>query len=152
MKIIGIVSSLILAAALFSNPAFAEGKKLAEKLSKGVIGIEVQVESCDSDADIFCPGLPLDSRKSFMCLMAYENNLSIACKLGIVEAALAIEDSVNAINYSIKSCEADADKLCLKVKPGEGRIVNCLRKNESKLDKKCTAALKETGLWDLGKK
>jgi hypothetical protein len=150
MKIIGTLSALIFATMLFSNPAFAEGKKLAEKLSKGVIAVEVQVESCDNDADILCPGLPLDSRKSFMCLMAYEDNLSIACKLGIVEAALAIEDGVNAINYSIKSCEADADKYCLKVKPGEGRIVSCLKKNKSKIDKKCTAALKETGLWDIG--
>jgi len=34
---------------------------------------------------------------------------------------------------------------------GEGRIVSCLRKNEARLNEKCTAALKETGLWDLGK-
>ncbi len=152
MKIIGIVSSLILAVMLINNPAFAEGKKLRDKLSKQVIGVEVQVESCDNDADIFCPGLPLDSRKSFMCLMAYEDNLSVGCKLGIVEAALAIEDGVNAINYSIKACEADADKYCLKVKAGEGRIVHCLQKNESKLNKKCTASLKESGLWELGNK
>jgi hypothetical protein len=82
--------------------------------------------------------------------MAYEDNLSIDCKLGIVEAALAIEDGVNAINYSISACEADADKYCLKVKPGNGRMVSCLKENKTKIDKKCTAALKETGLWDIG--
>jgi len=60
------------------------------------------------------------------------------------EAAMALE---LAIEHSIEACEADADKHCLNVKPGEGRIVSCLKKNKSKLDKKYTEALKETGLW-----
>jgi hypothetical protein len=40
----------------------------------------------------------------------------------------------------------------MDVEPGEGRIISCLRKNEAKLNKACTAALKETGLWNLGAK
>ena len=87
-----------------------------------------------------------------MCLMAYEDNLSLACKLGIVESAIALEAGMMAIEYSIVACEADADKFCLDVEPGEGRIISCLRKNEAKLNKACTAALKESGLWDLGAK
>lgn len=85
-----------------------------------------------------------------MCLMAYEDNLSIACELGIIDAAMNLEMGMLAIDYSIKACEADADKLCMNVEAGEGRIVSCLRKNEKKLDQKCTAALKETGLCELG--
>jgi hypothetical protein len=30
--------------------------------------------------------------------------------------------------------------------------VSCLKKNEAKLTKECTTALKETGIWDLGSK
>ena len=86
-----------------------------------------------------------------MCLMAYEDNLSQACKVGIVEAAISLEMGMLAIDYSIKACEADADKHCMKVEPGEGRIVSCLKKNEETLDPQCTAALKETGLWDIAK-
>ena len=87
-----------------------------------------------------------------MCLSAYEDNLSLGCKIGIVEAAIALEMGMIALEYSIKACEADADKHCLNVEPGEGRIVSCLRKSESKLTKGCTEALKETGLWDIGAK
>ncbi len=47
---------------------------------------------------------------------------------------------------------ADADKVCLDVEPGEGRIVKCLRQNESGLGSQCVTALKETGLWNLGAK
>jgi len=135
-----------------SSAATAEGKKLADKLSNTAITVDIKIPSCDADAAILCPGLPLNSQKSFMCLMAYEDNLSLACQLGIVEAAISLEMGMMAIDYSIKACEADADKYCLDVETGEGRIVSCLRKNEAKLNKECTAALKETGLWDLGAK
>jgi len=150
MNIIKTISTLILATIFISGTAIAEGEKLADKLAKTAIAVSIEVKSCDADAAILCPGLPLNSQKSFMCLMAYEDNLSIACELGIVEAAMTLEMGMIAIDYSIKACEADADKYCLNVEAGEGRIVSCLRKNESKLNKECTAALKETGLWDIG--
>jgi hypothetical protein len=152
MNIIKTVSTLILATMLISGTAMAESKKLADKLSNSVLAVNIEVKSCDADAAILCPGLPLNSQKSFMCLAAYEDNLSLGCKVGIVEAAIALEMGMIAIDYSIKACEADADKRCADVEPGEGRIVSCLRKNESKLKKECTAALKETGLWNLGAK
>ena len=144
------VSTLIVATLFISGSAMAEGKKLAEKLSGAAIAVNVEVPSCEADAAILCPGLPLNGQKSFMCLMAYEDNLSLGCQLGIVEAAIALEMGMMAIDYSIKACEADADKYCLDVEAGEGRIISCLRKNEAKLNKECTTALKETGLWDLG--
>jgi len=150
MKIIKTASTLILATICMSGVAIAASETLAEKLSKSVIMIEVEVNSCNADAAIFCPGLPLNSQKSFMCLMAYEDNLSTACKLGIAEAAMTLEMGMLAIDYSIKACEADADKFCLDVEAGEGRIVSCLVKNEAKLGSQCVNALKETGLWELG--
>lgn len=150
MNIIKTVSILIISTIFASSTAIADSKKLSDKLANAEITINVEVRGCEADAAIFCPGLALNSQKSFMCLMAYEDNLSTVCELGMVEAALSLELGVIAIDYSIKSCEADADKYCLDVKAGEGRIVSCLRKNESKLKKECTSALKETGLWNLG--
>ncbi|MCZ6798187.1 MAG: cysteine rich repeat-containing protein [Gammaproteobacteria bacterium] len=152
MKIIKTASTLILVTMFMTSVAMAASEKLADKLSKSVIMIEVQVNSCNADAAIFCPGLPLNSQKSFMCLMAYEDNLSTACMLGIAEAALTLKMGIMAIDYSIESCEADADKFCLDVEAGEGRIVSCLVKNEAKLGRQCVNALKETGLWELGVK
>ena len=152
MNIIRTVSTLILATVFISSAAMAEGQNLTDKLSKSAIAVNIEITSCNADAAILCPGLPLNSQKSFMCLMAYEDNLSLACELGIVEAAIALEMGMIALDYSIKACEADADKYCLNVEAGEGRIVSCLRKNEARLDKACTAALKDTGLWNLGTK
>jgi Cysteine rich repeat len=134
---------------VISGAAMAEGEKLADKLSNSVIIVDIDVRGCEADSAILCPGLPLNSRKSFMCLMAYEDNLSLSCELGIAEAAMTLEQGLMAIDYSIKACEADADKFCLEVEPGEGRIVSCLKQNEAKLANQCVTALKETGLWNI---
>ncbi len=154
MNIIKTVSAIIIASSFITGTAVAEGEakgeKLADKLAGTTIAVSIEVESCNADAAILCPGLPSNSKKSFMCLMAYEDNLSIACKIGIVEAAISLEAGMMAIDYSIQSCEADADKHCLNVQAGEGRIVSCLKKNEAALSKQCVSALKDTGLWSLG--
>lgn len=144
-------SLVIISTALMSTYAQAEERKLAEKLSDTALVIDVEIQGCDADRAILCPGLPANSKNSLMCLMAYEANLSTACAVGIVEAAVAAELGLLAIEHSINACEADADKYCLNVEPGEGRMLSCLKKNEKKLDSKCTSALKETGLWEMGK-
>lgn len=152
MKLVTLTSVLMIAAFSLTGTVHAEGKKLAEKLSGTTIAIDVEIHGCDADREILCPGLPAQSKNALMCLMAYEANLSASCKVGIVEAAVAAHAGMLAIEYSINACEADADKYCQDVEPGEGRIISCLKKNEKDLDPKCTSALKETGLWELNGK
>lgn len=38
-------------------------------------------------------------------------------------------------------CRADARKFCQGVKPGEGRIIACLKENSSKLSPACAAKI-----------
>ena len=140
-------------ALLFSISSHAEqtGKPLAEKMQEGDLVITSSVSGCDEDIKQHCDGLGDNTDRVFMCLAAYEEHLSSECKQGILEAALSIKMGAAALDYSISVCEADADKHCLDVLPGEGRIVSCIKANESKISKDCIAALKETGLWELGK-
>lgn len=143
----------LMLALLFSSFANAEqvGKPLAEKLQEGEIVITSSVQGCDEDIKQHCDGLGDNTDKVFMCLAAYEEHLSAGCKQGILEAALSIKMGAAALDYSISACEVDADKHCLDVQPGEGRLISCIRANEAKVSKECIAALKETGLWELGK-
>ena len=150
MKISRITVVLVLAGIFLPGLVLAQGSTLADKLADTPVILSVEIGGCDADRAILCPGLPANSQKSFMCLMAYEDNLSDSCRLGIVEAALALELGAMALKYSIEACEADADKFCMDVQPGEGRIVECLRSKESDLQASCVTALKETGLWNLG--
>ena len=142
----------LMLALLFSASSYAEqvGKPLAEKIPENII-ITSSVQGCDEDVKQHCDGLGDNTDKVFMCLAAYEEHLSTECKQGILEAALSIKMGAAALDYSISACEADADKHCLDVQPGEGRMVSCIKANESKVSTECIAALKETGLWELGK-
>ena len=83
-----------------------------------------------------------------MCLSAYEDQLTAQCKQGVLEATLALNTGIAAVEYSISACEADADKHCLDVQPGEGRLLKCLKVNQSQVSQQCITALKETELWD----
>ena len=140
----------MLATVLVTGATYAAAATLAEKLSQGTITMNIQVNGCQDDAQKLCPGLAHNSSKVFMCLAAYEENLSNQCKLGIAEAAMTLEQGAMAIDYSIRACSKDADTHCLDVEVGNGRIVSCLIKNESRLNPDCVTALKETGLWELG--
>ena len=144
---------VLLPAFLFSISLYAEdaGKPLAEKLQHGKLTIHSSVQGCDEDITQHCDGLGKNSQKIFMCLAAYEDHLSQHCKQGILEAAMTVRLGAAAIEYSIMACEVDADKHCLDVEPGEGRIVSCLRTNEANVSQECIIALKETGLWNLAK-
>ena len=152
MNIFRTLTILILATVFASGTAIAEGKKLSEKLAESNITVTIDIPSCNAESAILCPGLSNNTQKNMLCLMAYEDNLSFDCKIGIIEAVLVFELGMLDINHSINACEADADKYCLDVKPGAGRIVSCLRTNKSKITENCASALKETGMWDFGAK
>ncbi|MFZ9037797.1 MAG: cysteine rich repeat-containing protein [Gammaproteobacteria bacterium] len=124
------------------------GKSLAEKMKQGTITINASVKGCGEDVKQHCPGLGKNSGKIFMCLSAYEAQLTPQCKQGILEATLAMKTGIAAVEYSISACEADADKHCLDVQPGEGRLLTCIKANESQVSQQCITALKDTGLWE----
>lgn len=137
---------------VISNLSFAENQNLQEKLSKGKFTVSSEVKGCDVDSNIFCPGLKPGSKKTIMCLMAYEAKVSPNCRIGLAEAAISVKLGLEAIDYSVKSCEKDADKFCLNVNPGKGQIIKCLKKHEVNVSQACITALKETGIWNMGAK
>ena len=142
---------LLLSILLITVPTYAEnsGKPLGEKLQEGRIVIHSSIRGCDNDIKQHCGGLNNNAGKIFMCLTAYEEQLSEKCKLGILEAAMSVRIGAAALSYSVASCEVDVDKHCIDVQPGEGRIVNCIKANETEVSKACITALKETGLWKI---
>jgi hypothetical protein len=128
-----------------------EGKPPVAPPSRDNSVIVFSVHGCDGDIKQHCPGLGQNATKAFMCLMAYEDELSPACRKGVLEAAMTIKAGSEAIDYSLRACEADVDAYCREVQPGNGRVVGCIKANESRVSKSCIAALKETGLWEHGR-
>jgi hypothetical protein len=53
---------------------------------------------------------------------------------------------VNALAYAENECHDDLTTFCPDIKPGEGRLLPCLDKNDANVSNRCKQALKDTGL------
>jgi hypothetical protein len=82
------------------------------------------------------PGLPV----------CHEDKLSGQCEYALFDAAAQLERAVAALAYLVNECGDDLDKHCSGVPAGEGRLLDCLDKNEKKVSRRCKQALKDTGL------
>jgi len=57
-------------------------------------------------------------------------------------AALCVTVVFSPSVLAAPSCKADVDKFCAQVKPGGGRIVQCLKQNEAQLSDSCKERMK----------
>jgi hypothetical protein len=64
------------------------------------------------------------------CLKQHAEELSPACKEYAVEVKEKIHDFASA-------CKEDVTKLCQGIKPGGGRLVQCLKQHETGLSAFC---------------
>jgi hypothetical protein len=80
------------------------------------------------------------------CLYAHEDKLSSKCEYALYDAAAQLERALNALTYVTNECRDDLTKFCSDIKPGEGRLLQCIDKNDAKVSGRCKQALKDTGL------
>ena len=84
--------------------------------------------ACKADADKYCndENLYPEPGAVITCLREVKDKLDEACKAEIFETQLeAAVDMATDVMLS-EMCQADADSLCADVKPGEGRVQECL--------------------------
>jgi hypothetical protein len=90
---------------------------------------------CRADRDKFCAHVIKGNHKGmWQCMKEHENELSEACKNHIAQMREKSRETK-------KACKADFKKFCKEIKPGEGRIIQCLKQNEAQLSEGCKAAL-----------
>jgi len=69
----------------------------------------------------------------------------------LYDASVQLDRVVNALSYVANECRGDLQTCCSAVKPGEGRLLECLDKNKTKASSRCTQALKDVGLKKKGR-
>jgi len=136
MKPLSLVLLFVSAASIASGPE----EKVPDNL----------LSRCHNDISQLCSDAGESTLSLMMCLLAKEDDLSPACREDMLEAAASAVAGPEVLDYSISACEKDVGKYCSDVLPGEGRVLGCIRANESTVSEKCITALKETGLWELG--
>jgi hypothetical protein len=108
--------------------------------------IDTVANGCKSEITTYCKDVKPGEGRILACLYAYEDKLSGKCEYALYDAAARLERAVAALTYVAKECEADIVANCSGVKAGEGRVLQCLEKNEAKVSARCKGAIKEVGL------
>jgi hypothetical protein len=108
--------------------------------------VESVVKGCDKELKTYCKDVTMGEGRGLACLYAYSDKLSAQCEYALYDAAVQLERVVNALAYAANECRDDLKAYCADIKPGEGRLLQCIDKNDAKVTKRCKQALKETGL------
>jgi len=108
--------------------------------------VETAREGCKKELDTYCKTVTPGEGRILACLYAYEDKLSGKCVYALYEASNQLERTVMALRYLANECKSDISLLCADTKPGEGRIIKCLEKNDAKVSSRCKQAAKDVGL------
>lgn len=108
--------------------------------------IETVANGCKTEITTYCKDVKPGEGRILACLYAYQDKLSGKCEYALYDAAARLERAVAALTYVAKECEADLAANCGGVKAGEGRLLQCLEKNDAKVSPRCKGALKDVGL------
>ena len=108
--------------------------------------VESVANGCKTEIEKYCAQVTPGQGRVLACLYAHGDKLSSKCEYALYDAAVQLERAVAALSYVANECDADLDKFCESVAPGEGRLLQCLEKNEKQVSERCKAALKDVGL------
>jgi hypothetical protein len=118
---------------------------IAWAVGEGSLADEVK-DGCKAELESYCKQVTPGEGRLLACLYAFEDKLSARCDYALYDASVRLERAVQALSYGAAECKGDIDKHCAAVQAGEGRIVDCLKKQGDKLSKRCGQALKDVGL------
>jgi len=108
--------------------------------------VQTVAKGCETEIEQYCAQVTPGQGRVLACLYSYGDKLSAKCEYALYDAAVQLERAVAALSYVANECDADLDKFCQSVAPGEGRLLQCLEKNEKQVSARCTNALKDVGL------
>jgi len=103
-------------------------------------------KACNKELTTFCKGVRPGEGRILACLHAFEDRVSDQCEFAVYDAALELEKAAAALKFAANQCAGDLQKFCANVKPGEGRALACLSKNDKAVSQSYKDALKQTGL------
>ncbi len=136
MRSISILSIAISVTLLFAISAGAEEQTLLESVANG----------CKTELETYCKDVTPGEGRVLACLYARSDKLSGKCEYALYDAAAQLERVAAALSYVVNECADDLDQFCQSVAAGEGRLLECLDKNDAKVSARCKQAIKDVGL------
>lgn len=136
MMLAGLLMFLVL-------PAFAA----EDPLLKGAQGaLDTFTEGCQQELTTFCKDVTPGEGRIIACLYAFQDKITPRCEYALYDSIAQLDRTLTNLSFAIGECSDDLKSYCSHIKPGEGRLLECLNSNEQKISNRCNYALKETGL------
>jgi len=92
--------------------------------------VYAQGSPCEKDIAKFCKNIEPGEGRILQCLRLFEEELTPPCKEHLAQIEKAVEEVQSA-------CADDYALFCSSLLPGQGRIAECLEKNQEILTPKC---------------
>ena len=108
--------------------------------------VESVVTGCKVELEKYCSQVTPGEGRILACLYAHNDKLSGRCEYALYDAAVQLERAVAALAYVANECGADLRKHCAGIEAGEGRLLDCLQKNDAEVSNRCKQARKDVGL------
>ncbi len=140
LLLIGFSTLLVLVA---TSLAFAAEDPMKKTVEGAVVTV---VEGCEKELSTYCKDVTPGEGRLLACLYAYQDKLSSRCEFALYDSAAQLDRALNALTYTAQECGEDLQKYCADIQPGEGRLGDCLKRNEAKVSDRCKTALKDVGL------
>jgi len=132
----------ILMVAVWSFSASAAG----DPLRKGVQGaLDTFAEGCQQELTTFCKDVTPGEGRIIACLYAFQDKLTPRCEFAFYDSVNQLDRTLTNLSYAVSECRADLKIFCTDIKPGEGRLLDCLNKHEGDISLRCFEALKDVG-------
>jgi hypothetical protein len=108
--------------------------------------VESVTRGCDKEITAYCNEVMPGEGRVLACLYAHEDKLSGQCEYALYDAVAQLERALTALTYVANECRDDLMKYCSDIQPGEGRLLQCLDRNDAKVSNRCKQSMKDTGL------
>ena len=108
--------------------------------------VDSVVQGCDKELKTYCKDVTPGEGRVLACLYSVWDKLSDQCDNALYDAAAQLARAVSALSYVVNECRDDLKTYCSDIQPGEGRLLQCMDRNYTKVSKRCKQALKDTEL------
>jgi cysteine rich repeat protein len=132
---------LSLSICLVAESGLAQSDLAASVREKAMAAVAKIETACGQDIKNYCSTVTPDNGRLLLCMEAHDDKLSPQCVVELHEAANKVHTAVDLLKEATRACTDDASKFCAGIKPGQGRLAQCLSLHGSNLSKPCTDAM-----------
>ena len=131
-----------LLAATLALPAYAANDPLTQGAQAA---LDTFTAGCQQELTTFCKDVTPGEGRILACLYAFQDKVTPRCEYALYDSIGQLDRTLTNLAYAVGECRDDLETYCSDIKSGEGRLLDCLNSNESKISNRCNYALKDVG-------